>query len=274
MSERMLALIPARGGSRGIPGKNIRPFAGLPLIGHSIKLAQRCARVNRLVVSTDSSEIAQIARDLGAEAPFVRPPDIARDDTPMWPVVRHALASVEKDEGQSYDYVVLLDPTTPCRKIDDIEGAFQKLSKNTGADGIIAVSEPHFNPIWHSVVEREGWMEDLIPEGALYHRRQDAPVVYRINGAIYIWRASFVRRSIQGWRGHGRHLIYEVPDLAAISIDTIEEFELAEYLVLSGKYPMPWIKDHQKASKVQGLKSKVENRKKAPEIIKRRDEND
>jgi len=101
---KILAVIPARGGSKGLPGKNIRPLAGLPLIAHSIKLAQFCPQVTRLIVSTDSEEIAAVARKFGAEIPFMRPFDLAQDDTPMWPVLRHALQMVESEENSKYDF--------------------------------------------------------------------------------------------------------------------------------------------------------------------------
>ncbi|TAJ10874.1 MAG: acylneuraminate cytidylyltransferase family protein [Nitrospirae bacterium] len=240
-SAGMLAVIPARGGSKGLPGKNIRPFAGLPLIAHSVLLAKACPEIARAIISTDAEEIAAVAQRHGGEVPFLRPAELARDDTPLWDVIRHALATVESREGLRYDYLVLLDPTTPCRLPEQIAEAYRRLEANPSADGIVGVSKPDFNPVWHSVVEREGWMTDLIPNGGNYARRQDAPTVCRINGTLYIWRAEFVRRSEAGWRNHGRHLMYEVADFAAISIDTLEEFERAELFVTSGRFPLPWL---------------------------------
>ena len=111
----LLAVIPARGGSKGLPGKNIRLFVGLPLIAHSILLGKMCPEIDRLIVSTDSSEIADVARRFGSEVPFIRPVQLAQDDTPLWPVLKHALEFAEKEEGCKYDYFLLLDPTTPCR---------------------------------------------------------------------------------------------------------------------------------------------------------------
>src|SRR3954451_10687616 len=108
MSET-LAVVPARGGSKGLPGKNIRPLAGLPLLEHSVKLAQLCPEIDRTIVSTDSEEIAEIARAVGAEVPFLRPAKLARDETPMLPVLRHALGELDG----AWDLVLLLDPTSP-----------------------------------------------------------------------------------------------------------------------------------------------------------------
>jgi N-acylneuraminate cytidylyltransferase len=243
----MLAVIPARGGSKGLPGKNIRPLAGLPLIAHSIALARMCPDVRRVIVSTDSSAIAAVAEEHGAEVPFLRPPDLARDDTPMWPVVVHALAGVEAAGGDRHEYLLLLDPTSPGRLPEHVAGAFNRLASVPAADGIIGVSRPEFNPVWHCVVERDGWMSDLIPGAAAYARRQDVPPVFRINATLYIWRADFVRRARE-WRAEGRHLVYEVPEINAIHIDDADEFERAELAITRGLVRLPWLQAGLKAA--------------------------
>lgn len=238
---RLLAAIPARGGSKGLPGKNIRPLAGLPLIAHSILLAKMCPEIDRVVVSTDSPEIAGVARRFGAVVPFLRPAELAQDDTPMWPVLRHALEFAEREERSEYDYILLLDPTTPCRLPVYIAEAFRTLKARADADGIIGVSQPDFSPIWHTVIDKDGWMTDVFPEATRYDRRQDVPVVYRVNGSLYIWRVDFMRREEMEWRKHGKHLMYETPDFSAISIDTKEEFERAELFVKAGLVQLPWL---------------------------------
>ena len=237
----ILALIPARGGSKGLPGKNLRPFAGLPLIAHSILLAKLCPDISRVIVSTDSPEIARTAKTFGAEVPFLRPAELAQDDTPLWPVLRHALNEVTAQEGAGYETLLLLDPTSPAREPEDVAGSFRLLDGNRAADGVIGVSHPDFNPIWHCVVEREGWMSDLFQEGARFERRQEVPKVYRINGSLYLWRSSFVRGEEKGWRRSGKHLMFEIPELRAMSIDTREEFDKAELLVKSGLIQFPWL---------------------------------
>ncbi len=239
--ERVLAVIPARGGSKGLPGKNIRSFAGLPLIVHSIRFANLCPEVTRCVVSTDSSEIAAIAKRYGADVPFLRPTELATDRTPMWPVLRHALAAVEQAERCSYDLLLLLDPTSPAREPEDIDGALRRLAQQPEADGVIGVSRPEFNPLWHCVVEEDGWMSDLSVTGSRAVRRQDAPVVYRINGSLYIWRTLFVRSRPEEWRQAGRHVLYEIPERRAMSIDTEDEFTRAEMLVNAGFIRFPWL---------------------------------
>ena len=237
----MLAVIPARGGSKGLAGKNIRPLAGLPLIAHSIRLAEMCPEISATVVSTDSSEISDVAHQLGCDVPFLRPSALAEDDTPLWPVLRHALTAVEERDRRRFEFLILLDPTSPTRLPEDVADAYKRLIAVDEADGIIGVSEPEFNPIWHSVVERDGWMADLIPEGALFDRRQDVPTVYRINGSLYIWRCCFLRNEEISWRRNGRHLIFEIPELRAVSIDTDDEFQRTEALVRSGLIRMPWL---------------------------------
>lgn len=238
--RRLLAVIPARGGSKGLPGKNLRPFAGHPLVVHSLLFAAMCPEIERTIVSTDSEEIADLARKSGADVPFLRPHELAGDDTPMWPVLKHALVTVEEAEANSYDALLLLDPTSPAREPGDVRDAWNTLLGSEDADGIIGVSQPDFNPIWHSVVEKDGWMTPLIPEGADYQRRQDVPSVYRINGALYMWRAEFVRSATESWR-EGRHLMQVMPDNRSMSIDDEDEFLRAELLVRSGIVRLPWL---------------------------------
>ena len=237
----VLAVIPARGGSKGLPGKNIRPLAGLPLIAHSIALAKLCPQITRLIVSTDASAIAAVAVQFGAEVPFMRPTELAQDDTPTWPVLRHALKMIEQEENRHYDFLVLLDPTSPGRLPEDIAGALLKLQAQPDAVGIVGVSQPEFNPIWHCVIEHNGWMADLFDSASQYNRRQDVPVVYRINASLYIWRADFVRREVAGWR-HAPHLIYEIPESRAIHIDDVHEFERTELLIRHGLIQLPWLR--------------------------------
>jgi len=238
--EKILAVIPARGGSKGLPGKNIRLLAGLPLIAHSIRLANLCPAITRTVISTDSEEIAKKAREAGGETPFMRPAELALDNTPMWPVLRHALNFVESEEYLTYDYLLLLDPTSPGRLPADIDSAYHKLRDNLEADGIIGVSQPDFNPIWHCVVSHDGWMANLIEAGDKYSRRQDVPPVYRINASLYMWRAGFVRKEQENWR-RGRLLMHEIPESRAIHIDELAEFERANLLISQGLVRLPWI---------------------------------
>lgn len=239
--KTVLAVIPARGGSKGLPGKNTRLLGGIPLIGHSIELARRCPMITRLLVSTDSPEIAEAAAALREKPPFLRPAELARDDTAMWPVLRHALETTEQIESRQFDYLLLIDPTSPFRLPEDIEGAFADLNAASEADGIVGVSQPDFNPIWHCVVKKDGFMSDLFGEASTFKRRQDLPDVYRINASLFIWRAGFVRQARDDWRKNGKHLLYEIPESRAIHIDTAEEFNRAELMLKCGMIRVPWI---------------------------------
>jgi CMP-N,N'-diacetyllegionaminic acid synthase len=240
-AERVLAVVPARGGSKGLPGKNVRPLMGVPLIAHTILMARSCRCIDRLVVSTDSDEIATVARAFGADVPFMRPVQLAQDDTPIWPVLQHALNVIEEAGPRRYDYLLLLDPTSPGRLPEDIEGALAKLRAVPGADGIVGVSRPAFNPIWTCVVERDGWMADLIDAGATYTRRQDVPAAFRINAMLYLWRTAFVRGAATSWRVGARNLLYETPELRSLHIDSPEDFAHAELLLHSGAVRLPWL---------------------------------
>lgn len=234
---RVVAVIPARGGSKGLPGKNLALLAGIPLIAHSIRFARLCLEIDRLIVSTDSEEIAAVARAEGAEVPFLRPPALAGDETAMWPVLRHALAAAEA-EGGLYDFLLLLDPTSPGRLPADVAGALERLRSDERADGVVGVSEPPFNPIWHCVVENDGYMEPLIADGTRFVRRQDVPRVLRINASIYIWRTAFVRPERDTWMG-GRHLLFEIPEARAVHIDDADDLSRCEALVAAGLLELP-----------------------------------
>ncbi len=235
---KTLALIPARSGSKGLPGKNIRPLRGLPLIAHSILLAKMCSSIARVVVSTDGPEIAEVAGRYGAEVPFIRPPELAADDTPMWAVVRHAMETL--DPNGEYAQLLLLDPTTPGRLPSDVEGGLAQLSRTKEADGVIGVSVPDFNPIWHCVTSSDGWMEDFSESAASFSRRQDLPTVYRINASLYVWRREFIVANAETWR-KGRLLLQVVPEVRSIHVDTLDEFRMLEACLSSGLIEFPWL---------------------------------
>ena len=240
--RRILAVIPARGGSKGLPGKNTRPLAGLPLIAHSIRAAALTDAVTRCVVSTDSEQIAALARQYGGETPFLRPAELAADDTPMAPVVRHALEWCEREEGKPYAAVLLLDPTSPARVPQQLTDAAERLFANDDLDGVISVSEPTFNPVWVGVRPADdGALTRYFADGAGVTRRQDVGRFLRINGNFYLWRADFVRRLEASWFDEGTHDGLEIPEAQAFSIDDEYEFRLIEALVGAGLIVLPWL---------------------------------
>ena len=235
----ILAVIPARGGSKGLPGKNIRPLAGLPLIVHSLKLAAMCPQIARCIVTTDDPKIREVVLAHGGDAPFLRPPELARDDTPMTPVLTHALLEIERLEGRKYGSLLLLDPTSPGRIPDDVTRAVALLDGDSACHGVMACSKPTFNPFFVGVVEKGGYMAPAF-EGPEYQRRQDAPTFFRINGSLYLWRRDFIERGAS-WRDEP-HRVLEIPEVRAFSIDDLYEFQVAEQLIAAGLVELPWLK--------------------------------
>jgi len=157
--------------------------------------------------------------------------------------LRHALLEIETQEPTKYDFVLLLDPTSPAREPEDVSGALAKLQSDPDLDGVIGVSQPDFNPMWTCVVERNGRMAQLVEEGREYDSRQEVPTVYRINGSVYIWRAEFMRREECTWRRSDDYAMYEIPEYRAMSFDSLSEFQRAEVLVKSGLVNLPWLSE-------------------------------
>jgi CMP-N-acetylneuraminic acid synthetase/SAM-dependent methyltransferase len=187
----VLAVIPARGGSKGIPNKNLATAAGRPLLAYTADAARAAKRLTRIIVSTDDAAIAEAARDLGLDVPFMRPTALAADDTPMLPVLQHALVAM-RDDGFAADVVVLLQPTSPLRRAEHIDAAVDLLERS-GADSVVSVVEvPHqFNPV--SVLRLDGDRLQPFSSGPLVTRRQDKPRVFARNGpAVVAVRASVV----------------------------------------------------------------------------------
>ena len=218
-------VIPARGGSRGLVGKNIKPFRGQPLICHTIEAGRRSAVLDRLIVSTDDAAIADVARASGAEVPFMRPADLARDDTPTLPVVQHLVHWLE-ERGERVEAVVILQPTSPLRDASWIVAAVEKF-RETGADAVTTVTAAEENPYWLQRLEGER-LHPFLPEGLAIGRRQDLPPLYKLNGAVYVTRRDVLL-------GEGRILGADTralvrPRHQSIDIDDALEFRLAEFI--------------------------------------------
>jgi CMP-N-acetylneuraminic acid synthetase len=218
-----LGVIPARGGSKTLPRKNLLPVAGAPLIHYTFCAARKSQRLTRIVLSTDDAEIAALARQAGLEVPFMRPAELAEDDTAMLPVIQHAVRALE-GEGYRPDVVVILQPTSPLRREEHIDAAIDLLL-STGADSVISVVEvPHqFNPI--SVMRIEG--DRLVPfvpgEGTRVLRRHEKPRVYARNGAaVYAVRYSVLMSEGSLFGDNCRPLVMEREE----SIDVDDEFDL------------------------------------------------
>lgn len=188
--KHVLAVIPARGGSKGLPGKNIRMLCGKPLIAWSIEKAKKARHLDVVLVSTDSPEIAAVARRYGAIVPFLRPADLATDCASTYDVIRHALEYYREEEGREFEYIVLLEPTSPLREDDDIDQILQTLDARADeCDAIVSVGEVAGHP---SIMKRlvDGRVEPFCPELVQTTRRQDNAPAYFPFGVAYIAKTS------------------------------------------------------------------------------------
>jgi len=230
---KILAIIPARGGSKGIPRKNIRTLAGKPLVAWTIEAARSAASLDRVVVSTEDKEIADVARAFGAEIPFLRPQELAGDDTPTLAVLQHTIAHLRNREGYRPDAVMTLQPTSPLRTASHIDAAATLFSSDPAADSLVSCVEvPHiFHP--RSVMKRspDGYLAPYLDETQPF-RRQDKEVVFARNGAaIYITRTACLDRFVFG----GKLICFPMDEISSVDIDT--EADLAHAAVLL-KAPM------------------------------------
>jgi CMP-N,N'-diacetyllegionaminic acid synthase len=241
-SHSTIAIIPARGGSKGLPGKNVRLLGGLPLIAHSIRFAHLCAGIERCIISTDSEEIAKIARDASGEVPFLRPPELAEDSTPMLPVLQHAVREMELLEGKRFELVILLQPTSPFRLREDVSRALQLIDQDREAAGVVAVSTPAFNPRVVCVEQKDGYLQWAF-DRKMYTRRQEAEPVYRINGMLYVWRRDHLMRCSADQLYSAPHRILVVPEERALDIDTLHDFQVGEALLQAGMLQLPWCEE-------------------------------
>lgn len=185
-NKRVLAIITARGGSKGLPKKNIRPLAEKPLIGWTLEQAKACPYVDEIFVSTDCNEIAKVCEDFGVKVPFLRPDELALDTSSSMDVVEHVINSLEK-ENKFFDYILLLEPTSPLRKKDDLANAVEKLFNNPNADGIISLGEVHMeHPMIVKKVTDDEKIVPYIDEVKKITQRQQADKAYFPYGVVYM----------------------------------------------------------------------------------------
>jgi N-acylneuraminate cytidylyltransferase/CMP-N,N'-diacetyllegionaminic acid synthase len=187
---RTVVVIPARGGSKGVPHKNIVDLAGKPLIAYTIQAALKSKNSQRVIVSTDDVKIAEVAKSYGAEVPFLRPAELAKDDTPSLLVIQHAVKYLEENEGHKVDVVVVLQPTSPLRSEKYIDEAIEKLLR-TGADSVVTVCEVKHHPFW-SFIAKGDRLYPFSKKGITTSRRQDLPEIYAVNGAVYVVRRNVI----------------------------------------------------------------------------------
>ena len=227
-------VIPARGGSKGLPGKNLRKLGALSLIGHAVASAREATGLTRVIVSTDSEAIADQARRHGAEVPFLRPPELATDEAGMVPVLQHAVRWLEAT-GARPDLVVTLQPTSPFRVGADIDRTIAKVI-DTGADSAQTLSEASYHPYFMKTLDGDV-THALFEEGYRYVRRQDAPAVYQPTGAVYVTRYDVLMRQGRVLGKDNRGIVMDFA--ASVNIDTEWDFLLAELMLQHGRAPIP-----------------------------------
>jgi len=222
------AFIFARGGSKGLPNKNIKILNGKPLIAWSIEHAKAVKRVGRVIVSTDSEEIARIARKYGAEVPFMRPLELATDESPEWLSWQHGLKYLESTDGCLPDLMVSIPATAPLRDVEDINNVIDEYQRND-TDMVITVTESYRSPFFNIVKESlNGYVDLFMSSEKVVSRRQDCPKTFDITTVAYAARPSFVLNKKNMFEGRVRQVI--VPKETSLDIDTLFDFEFAEYM--------------------------------------------
>lgn len=223
------ALICARGGSKGVPGKNTRVLCGRPLIAWAVAHARAVSRIGKTIVSTDDPDIAGVALHAGAEVPFLRPKELAQDSSPEWLVWRHALTWMRDVGGCCPDALVVVPATAPLRSPQDIEHCLDRYLLGD-VDVVISVTPSHRNPYFNMVSERpDGTVGLVVPPSAPVARRQDAPVVFDLTTVAYVARPELVLTKPGLFSG--RVGMVSVPPERSLDIDTPFDFELAEWLM-------------------------------------------
>lgn len=226
--DEVVGFIFARGGSKGIPNKNIRNLGGKPLIAWSIEQALSSKYIKRLIVSTDNEKIAEVAIRYGAEVPFIRPVELAQDTSPEWLAWQHALNYLDIKEGKCPNIMVSIPTTSPLRFSSDIDKCIEelKIGKN---DIVLAISEAHNNPYFNMVISEQGSLKTISESfggAAKYVNRQEAPKVYNITTVAYAARSKFVMSANGIFEGDVGGVV--VPQCRALDIDTEFDFLIAE----------------------------------------------
>lgn len=224
----VIGFIFARGGSKGVPRKNIRPLAGKPLIAHSIEAAKASRYIERVIVSTDDPEIAGVAQHYGAEVPFLRPAELAGDRSPEMLSWRHAIRTLQETMGIEVGTFVSVPAPSPLRTPGDIDSCIEALA-DSGADLVISVSPARHHPRFSMVVLDEGGFASLLDQsGARYANRQEAPPVFDMTGVAFVARPEYIMGAENLFAGRVRAV--QIPEERAFDIDSEVDFELADYL--------------------------------------------
>ncbi|MCB0037772.1 MAG: acylneuraminate cytidylyltransferase family protein [Anaerolineales bacterium] len=227
---KIVAAIFARGGSKGVPRKNIKMLGDKPLIAYSIEVALSVEAIDRVVVSTDDEEIAAVARKYGAEVPFMRPTELAQDNSPEWLSWQHLIEALQQEHP--IDILVSVPATSPFRNRNDVEKCIQALVAHEDTDVVITVTEAHRNPYFNMVTLDPGGRANLVMQGKeTIARRQDAPEVYDMTTVAYAANVPFIMEANSVFDGRMRAVI--VPPERALDIDTSLDFAFAEFILRS-----------------------------------------
>lgn len=224
---KVLGVIPARSGSKGVPRKNIRIVAGKPLIAWTIEQARRSKMLDKFIVSTDDKKIAAVAEKFGTEVSFLRPAKLAADSAKSVEVIIHAL-NWFKENGEFFDIVVLLQPTTPLRKPTDIDNAITMLLKNKKAKAIVSLCESERSPLWANTLPANGCMKNFLKQQS-NKPRQELPVFYRINGVVFVAYSDYLRQKRSFYTRNT--FAYIMPAERSVDIDSELDFQIAEALL-------------------------------------------
>ncbi len=230
MKQYIVGFIFARGGSKGVPGKNIRLLAGKPLIAYAIEIAFQSQFIDRVVVSTDDEKIAQIAQDSGAEVPFMRPKELAQDNSPEWLSWQHAIQTLkEQDKNRELDVLVSIPPTSPLRAVEDVDNAIQTFLESD-ADIVITAKKAGRHPSFNMIILDElNCAKLVLPLNKQITRRQDVPPVYDMTTVVYVASPKFIMESKAVFEGRVKAVM--IPDERALDIDTELDFQFAEFLM-------------------------------------------
>jgi CMP-N-acetylneuraminic acid synthetase len=226
---RILAIIPARGGSKGVPGKNIKLLNGKPLIAYTSEIALQSKYLTEVLVSTDDAQIMEVAQSLGIKVPFVRPSALAQDSTPTIDVIIHTLQWFE-NQAIFFDAVCLLQVTSPFRTVNFLEQAIEKF-RISGCDSLVSVQKvPHeYNPHWTFEINQEGNLKIATGEDEIISRRQELPVAYHRDGSIYITKTEVI---LQQHSLYGKSTAFiESSSESYVNIDTLTDWEKAEQMI-------------------------------------------
>jgi N-acylneuraminate cytidylyltransferase/CMP-N,N'-diacetyllegionaminic acid synthase len=226
-NKKILCVIPARSGSKGLPGKNIMKLFGKPLLVYSVEHAHGSKYIDRTIVSTDSKIIADVAKSWGADVPFLRPKRLALDRSSVIDVLLHAIDWIEKKEKLIFDIIVLLHVTSPLRTIEDVDRSIELLFKKS-TENVFSVNEAYRNPYFNMVETDKAGKITLIKKGK-YLNRQSAPLVFDMNASIYVWWKDILKSKKSLFPGKTR--IYLMPKNRSVDIDDLFDFKLVKLLM-------------------------------------------